>query len=86
MNSRPCSQCVDLMNKVGIKTVYYSSENSSIVKKNVSNMETYTTFGNRYLQYVLHPARCTDPDILVNEANKRRNAENRKRSQSPPKK
>ena len=73
MNSRPCSQCVDLMNTVGIKTVYFSSENSSIVKDNVTTMSTYTTFGNRYLNYILNPKTCTDLGVLENERRKQLN-------------
>ena len=73
VNSKPCEQCVDLMREVGIKTVYYSSEHSTIIKENVYKMKTYVTFGNRYINYVLHPERCTDIAILENEKRKRLN-------------
>ena len=74
MRSMPCSHCIDLMKQIGIKTVYYSSEEATIIKENVNKMDSskYTTFGYKYINYLLNPSRCTDTKLLQDEANKRR--------------
>lgn len=74
MQSMPCAHCIDLMRQVGIKTVYYSSDKATIIKENVNRMDSskYTTFGYKYINYVLNPARCTDAKLLQDEENKRR--------------
>lgn len=70
----PCAHCIDLMRQIGIKTVYYSSSTETIVKENVNKMDStkYTTFGYKYINYLLNPSRCTDAKLLQDEENKRR--------------
>lgn len=38
-NSRPCSACIDKLQKAGIRKVYFSDENGEIVHEVVENME-----------------------------------------------
>jgi hypothetical protein len=79
MNSRPCENCIDLMRQVGIKTVYYSSNDASMVKEQVVNMkQDHTSFGFKYINHLLYPDRYMDPKLerhdeqaeLVNEKKK----------------
>lgn len=74
MQSMPCGHCIDLMRQIGIKTVYYSSQNETIIKEKVNKMDSskYTTFGYKYINYLLNPSRCTDKKLLQDEENKRR--------------
>jgi hypothetical protein len=37
-NSRPCSECLETMKKLGIRRVYYSSDDGSIICEKVSTM------------------------------------------------
>jgi hypothetical protein len=62
------------MRQIGIKTVYYSSGDATIIKENVNRMDSskYTTFGYKYINYLLNPGRCTDVKLIKDEENKRR--------------
>lgn len=50
MNSRPCEHCIDLMNKVGIKKVVYSTDRD-FLKEDVRKMDEslHTSFGYKYM-------------------------------------
>jgi hypothetical protein len=68
MNSRPCENCIDLMRKVGLKTVYYSSGDASIIKENVENMkQDHTSFGFKYINHLMYPSRYKDPKLERHE-------------------
>jgi deoxycytidylate deaminase len=68
MNSRPCNNCIDLICKVGIKTVYYSSDDASMVKEQVNNMkQDHTSFGFKYINHLLYPSRYKDPKLERHE-------------------
>lgn len=49
-NSRPCNQCIDKLNKIGIRKVYYSDDNGNIVSERVEDMERlHISSGTRQL-------------------------------------
>lgn len=49
-NSRPCNQCIDKLQKIGIRNVYYSDDNGNIVCEKVDVMEKlHVSSGSRYL-------------------------------------
>jgi tRNA(Arg) A34 adenosine deaminase TadA len=49
-NSRPCSQCIDKLSKLGIRKVYYSNEDGHIVWEFVEQMEkTHISSGTKHL-------------------------------------
>jgi tRNA(Arg) A34 adenosine deaminase TadA len=49
-NSRPCSQCIDKLSKLGIRKVYYSNEDGNIVWEFVEQMEkTHISSGTKHL-------------------------------------
>jgi tRNA(Arg) A34 adenosine deaminase TadA len=51
MNSRPCMHCLKLMKTIGIRNVYYSSSDTTMVKESVKNMiSTHITSGWRKCQ------------------------------------
>jgi deoxycytidylate deaminase len=48
-NSRPCSCCIEKLDKIGIRKVYYSNENGDIVSEFVKNMEkTHSSSGTKF--------------------------------------
>jgi cytidine deaminase len=48
-NSRPCTQCIEKLYKLGIRKVYYSNEDGHIVGEFVEQMEkTHISSGTRY--------------------------------------
>lgn len=61
VNSKPCEECVDLMKQVNIKTVYYSSFESIIIKEHVSNIESYKTIGTKVMLHIRYPKNYADP-------------------------
>ena len=77
MQSKPCEHCIELIRLIGIKTVYYSSANKTMIKDNVFKMDSsvYRTFGYKYINYVLNPSRCTDKKLIQDEENKRKKIE-----------
>ena len=49
-NSRPCTQCIERLSKLGIRKVYYSNEEGHIVGEFVEQMEkTHISSGTRHL-------------------------------------
>lgn len=49
-NSRPCSQCIDKLSKLGIRKVFYSNEEGDIVWEFVEQMKkTHISAGTRHL-------------------------------------
>ena len=49
-NSRPCAQCIDKLNKMGIRRVFYSNDEGNIVSELVEKMEkTHISSGTRHL-------------------------------------
>lgn len=49
-NSRPCSQCIDKLYKLGIRKVFYSNEEGDIVWEFVEQMKkTHISAGTRHL-------------------------------------
>jgi hypothetical protein len=49
-NSRPCTQCIEKLSKLGIRKVYYSNEDGHIVGEFVEQMEkTHISSGTRHL-------------------------------------
>jgi hypothetical protein len=49
-NSRPCSECLETMKKLGIRRVYYSLDTGEIVYEKVSNMiSTHRTTMTRHI-------------------------------------
>lgn len=38
-NSRPCNQCIEKLQKIGIRKVHYSDDNGDIVSERVEHME-----------------------------------------------
>jgi len=77
MQSKPCEHCIELIRVIGIKTIYYSSANKTMIKDNVFKMDSsaYRTFGYKYINYVLNPSRCTDKKLIQDEENKRKKIE-----------
>jgi hypothetical protein len=50
LESRPCSECISVLKKVGVRNVYYSNVHGNIIKECVPCMEPkYITHGNQYL-------------------------------------
>ena len=39
-NSKPCSECIQIMKKLNIRRVYYSTNEGSLVYEKVSNIES----------------------------------------------
>ena len=49
-NSRPCTQCIEKLFKLGIRKVYYSNEDGHIVREFVEHMEkTHISSGTRHM-------------------------------------
>jgi tRNA(Arg) A34 adenosine deaminase TadA len=49
-NSRPCTQCIEKLSKLGIRKVYYSNEEGNIVWEFVEQMEkTHISSGTKHL-------------------------------------
>lgn len=44
-NSKPCYDCINMMTKYGIKTVYYSNDSGEIVMERVNRMENNRSVG-----------------------------------------
>lgn len=66
MNSRPCENCIDLIKKVGIKNVIYSTENNNLIKQSIEEIEqtnTHYSFGYKYMISHIYPNRF--PDITA---------------------
>ena len=38
--SKPCSRCLYILKKLGVNSVYYSTENGVLIREKVKNMET----------------------------------------------
>ena len=73
MNSRPCEHCIGLMRVIGIKTVSYSLDDSSMTTENVSEMDhtQHTSIGYKYLRHKMYPERFIDPKIERHEEQER---------------
>jgi deoxycytidylate deaminase len=50
-NSRPCNNCINKMNKIGIRKVYYSTQDGNIVYEFVKEMQlTHKSHGQKLLE------------------------------------
>lgn len=53
-NSRPCSDCINKLEKVGIRKVFYSDENGELVSEFVKDMpKNHISSGSRYFNNCL---------------------------------
>lgn len=53
-NSRPCNQCIDKLQKIGIRKVFYSDDDGYIVSEHLEYMEKrHISSGTRHLLYRL---------------------------------
>lgn len=51
-NSRPCNQCIEKLQKIGIRKVYYSDDNGNIISEHVQYMEKiHSSSGTLHLWY-----------------------------------
>jgi deoxycytidylate deaminase len=69
MNSRPCEHCIDLMNKVGIRRVIYSTDNNDFIAEDVDKMDktVHTSFGYKYM--ISHIYHSKYPEITRRHTN-----------------
>lgn len=47
-NSRPCNQCIEKLQKIGIRKVYYSDDNGNIISEHVQYMEKIHSSSGTY--------------------------------------
>ena len=50
-DSKPCNQCLDALKRVGIRKVFYSTSNGTIMEEKVANMfSTHISHGQKVLK------------------------------------
>lgn len=50
-NARPCCKCLNVMKKLGIKKIYYSNDDGSIIKENVKSMMSILLTSSTYCRF-----------------------------------
>lgn len=47
LNSKPCADCISMMRRFGIDTVYYTDDKGEVVKADVNNLNNNPSKGRR---------------------------------------